>query len=187
MKANETKSVHVTFTLKRSRVPPSNKTTNNLAKQTTESSCVYIWTDHSPGANTWLQSENTWTSNSANCTVLLAENRSYHRKTSCPIQSNPEISLDPILYNCGGSESNSNIEILEIYQSKLLEKITDTPWFVPNARTICDLGVLAVKQEVQTTMSPTGKGLTIIPTTWQNHYFKDQITILGLSGIILQI
>jgi hypothetical protein len=117
----------------------------------------------------------------------LAENRSYHRKTSCSIQRKPEISLDPILYNCGGSASNCNIEILESFQSKLLEKITDTTWFVPNAMTICDLGVLAVKQEVQTTMSPTGKGLTIIPTTWKNHYFKDQITILGISGIILQI
>jgi len=33
-----------------------------------------------------------------------------------------------------------------------------------------------------TTVSPTGKGLTIIPTTWQNLCFKDQITIVCLSG-----
>jgi len=35
-------------------------------------------------------------------------------------------------------------------------------------------------------MSPTGKGLTIIPTAWQNLYFKDQITILSLNGITLE-
>ena len=66
-------------------------------------------------------------------------------------------------------------------------KITDAPWFVPNAVIIRDLQVLAVKQEVQTTVSPAGKGLTIILTAWQNLYFKDQITIVDLSGITLQI
>jgi len=38
-----------------------------------------------------------------------------------------------------------------------------------------------------TTESPTDKGLTITPTGWQNFYFKDQITIVGLNGIALQI
>jgi hypothetical protein len=37
------------------------------------------------------------------------------------------------------------------------------------------------------TVSPTAKGLTITPTDWQNIYFKEQITIVGLSGITLQI
>jgi hypothetical protein len=36
-------------------------------------------------------------------------------------------------------------------------------------------------------VSPTDKGLPITPTAWQNLYFKEQITILGLSGITLQI
>jgi hypothetical protein len=36
-------------------------------------------------------------------------------------------------------------------------------------------------------MSPTVKGLTITPTDWQNLYFKEHITIVGLSGITLQI
>jgi len=35
-------------------------------------------------------------------------------------------------------------------------------------------------------VSPTGKGLTIAPTAWQNLYFEDQITIVGLSCITLQ-
>jgi hypothetical protein len=35
-------------------------------------------------------------------------------------------------------------------------------------------------------VSPTVKGLTITPTGWQNLYFKEHITIVGLSGITLQ-
>jgi len=31
------------------------------------------------------------------------------------------------------------------------------------------------------------RGLTITPTAWQNLYFNEQITIVGLSGIIPQI
>jgi len=36
-------------------------------------------------------------------------------------------------------------------------------------------------------VSPTGKRLMITPTAWQNLYFKNQITNVGLSGIALQI
>jgi hypothetical protein len=35
-------------------------------------------------------------------------------------------------------------------------------------------------------VSPTEEDL-ITPTAWQNLYFKEQITIVGLSGITLQI
>ena len=38
-----------------------------------------------------------------------------------------------------------------------------------------------------TTVSPTVTGLTITPTDWQNLYFKVLFTIVGLSGITLQI
>ena len=42
-------------------------------------------------------------------------------------------------------------------------------------------------KKYETTVSPTDKGLTIPPTAWKNPYFKEQITIVGLSGIIPQI
>jgi len=41
--------------------------------------------------------------------------------------------------------------------------------------------------QTETTVSPTDKGLKIIPTAWQNLSFKEQITIVGLSGITPQI
>jgi hypothetical protein len=36
-------------------------------------------------------------------------------------------------------------------------------------------------------VSPTDKGLTITSTDWQKLYFKEQISVVGLSGITLQI
>ena len=46
------------------------------------------------------------------------------------------------------STSNSNIEILEIFQSKVLPIITEAPWLVSNAVIISYLQVLSVRQEV---------------------------------------
>jgi len=86
-----------------------------------------------------------------------------------------------------GSASNCNIEILQRLQSKILWIITDAPCYVPNAVIIRDLQVLSVRQEVRNYGVTNDKGLTITPTAWQNLYFKDQITTVGLSGITLQI
>jgi hypothetical protein len=46
--------------------------------------------------------------------------------------------------------SNSNIDILERFQSKVLRIITDAPWYVPNAVIKHDLQVTSVRQEVRT-------------------------------------
>ena len=49
-----------------------------------------------------------------------------------------------------GTASNSNIDILERFQSKVLQIITDAPWYVPNAVIKHDLQVPSVRQEVRT-------------------------------------
>ena len=49
-----------------------------------------------------------------------------------------------------GTASNSNIDILERFQSKVLRIITDAPWYVPNAVIKHDLQVPSVRQEVRT-------------------------------------
>jgi hypothetical protein len=46
--------------------------------------------------------------------------------------------------------SDSNINILERFQSKVLRIITDAPWYVPNAVIKHDLHVPSVRQEVRT-------------------------------------
>jgi hypothetical protein len=48
-----------------------------------------------------------------------------------------------------GSASNSNIEILERFQSKVLRIITEAPRYVPNAMIKRNLKVLSVRQEVR--------------------------------------
>ena len=48
-----------------------------------------------------------------------------------------------------GTASNSNIDILQTFQSKVLGIIIDAPWYVPNTMIPCDLQVLPVRQEVR--------------------------------------
>ena len=55
-----------------------------------------------------------------------------------------------MVYSYLGTASNSNIDILESFQSKVLRIITDAPWYVPNAVMKHDLQVPTVRQEVRT-------------------------------------
>jgi hypothetical protein len=47
-----------------------------------------------------------------------------------------------------GTTSNSNIEILERFQSKVLRLIVDTPWYVSNSVIRKDLQIPSVKEEI---------------------------------------
>jgi hypothetical protein len=47
-----------------------------------------------------------------------------------------------------GTTSNSNIEILERFQSKVLRLIVDTPWYVSNSVIRNDLQIPTVKEEI---------------------------------------
>jgi hypothetical protein len=49
-----------------------------------------------------------------------------------------------------GTVSNSNIDLLERFQSEVIRIITDAPWYVPNAVIKHDLQVPSVRQEVRT-------------------------------------
>ena len=48
-----------------------------------------------------------------------------------------------------GTASNSNLEILERFQSKVLRIVTDAPWYVPNATIKRDLQVPTIRQEAR--------------------------------------
>jgi hypothetical protein len=65
-----------------------------------------------------------------------------------------------------GSASNSNIEILERFQGKVLRMITDAPWYVPNTVIRQDLQITSVKEEIHRSPN-TGTASTHIPTTSQ--------------------
>jgi hypothetical protein len=66
-----------------------------------------------------------------------------------------------------GSASISNIEILERFQGKVLRMITDAPWYVPNTVLRQDLQITSVKRKSSDSASNTGTASTHIPTTSQ--------------------
>jgi hypothetical protein len=47
-----------------------------------------------------------------------------------------------------GTTSNPNIEILELFQSKVLRLIVDAPWYVSNSIIRNDLQIPTVKEEI---------------------------------------
>ena len=86
-----------------------------------------------------------------------------------------------------GSASSSNKEILERFQSKVLRIVTDAPRYAPNVVIKRDLKVLSVRQEVRNYSVTYRQRLDDHPTDWKYLYFKELLTIVGLSGITLQI
>ena len=90
-----------------------------------------------------------------------------------------KVILKPI-WNYGvqlwGSASNSNVEILERFQSKVLRIITDASWCVPNVLIIHDLNVLSDRSEVRDYSATCRQGLNRSPpTNWQNLYLKTKL------------
>jgi len=85
------------------------------------------------------------------------------------------------------SASNSNIETPKRFQSKVLGIITDAPQDVPNAVIKRDLKVLSVRKEVRNYSVTYRQRLDDYPNRLAKLYLKEHITILGLSGITLQI
>jgi hypothetical protein len=52
------------------------------------------------------------------------------------------------MYQLWGTTSNSKIEILECFQSKVLRLIVDAPWYVSNYVIHKDLQIPTVKEEI---------------------------------------
>ena len=61
--------------------------------------------------------------------------------------------------------SNSNIEILQRFQSKTLRKITNSPWYVSNNRLHADLKIPTIKEEIHSKMLTYKTRLDIHPNT----------------------
>jgi hypothetical protein len=48
-----------------------------------------------------------------------------------------------------GAASNSNIEILQRFQNKVLRTIADAPWYVPSTVLHKDLGIPTIREEIK--------------------------------------
>ena len=74
-----------------------------------------------------------------------------------------------------GTAPNSNLEILELLQSKVLRIITDAPWFIPNTVIKHDLQVPTVKQEARKYSVNYRKRLDVQSKSLANALFQDQL------------
>jgi hypothetical protein len=68
-----------------------------------------------------------------------------------------------------GSSANSNLEILERFQSKVLRIIVNAPWFVPNRIIAHDLQLKTVKFEIRDYYVNYNKRLENHPNALANH------------------
>lgn len=149
IRANGNKSVHVTFTNRRGTCPPV--TLNNLQiPQREEAKYLGMYLDR---RLTWKKhlfvKRKQLGLKLRNMYWLLG------RKSQLSIENKVLVykSILKPVWTYGvqlwGSASNSNIEILERFQSKVLRMISDAPWYVPNIVIASDLQVPSVKDEIK--------------------------------------
>jgi len=132
MKVNETKSMYVTFTLKRS-VCPSVQLANKHLAQPDDVKYLDI---HQDRKLTWRKHITTKRKQ-----LDLKLHKLYWivgRKSQLSLGNKLPVYkaiLKPIWtygLQVWESASNSNIDILESFRSKVLRIVTDAPWYVPN-------------------------------------------------------
>jgi len=79
--------------------------------------------------------------------------------------------------------SNSNLETLDRFQSKVLCIITDAPRYVPNAIIKRDLQISTVKQEARKYSANYRKRLDTHPNNLANALFQEQLGTRGLKRL----
>lgn len=149
IKANETKSTHVTFTMKRDECPP---VTINGTQLKQETSAKYLgihldrrltWQKHIFSKRKqlgtkfrqmyWLMGRNS---------ELTLENKTLIYKTI----------LKPVWtygIQLWGTASNSNLEILQRFQNKVLRSIVNAPWYVTSSSIEKDLQMPSIREEIK--------------------------------------
>lgn len=149
IKANESKSIHVTFTMKKETCPPVTLNNHQLPQK---NEAKYLGM-HLDRRLTWKKHIFTkrkqlglkfqkmyWLI--GRDSKLNLENKVLLYKTI----------LKPIWtygIQLWGTASNSNIEILQRFQSKVLRNIVNAPWYVPNSIIQNDLKMISVREEIK--------------------------------------
>ena len=148
IKVNTEKSVHVTFTLRKNECPSLYLNGNRIPKA---NNVKYLgmhldkrltWKDHIKSKREHLNIKTKkmyWLLNPKS--ELSLENKVILYKTI----------LKPIWtygVQLWGTASNSNIEILQRYQSKTLRLLTNAPWFLNNKCIHNDLGIPTIREKI---------------------------------------
>jgi hypothetical protein len=147
MKANESKSVQVIFALNKMKCPPVKLNKEHLP-QADEVKYLGIhldrrltWRSHitTKRKHLDLKLRNLYWIIGRKSQLLLENKLLVYKVILKPVWTY-EIQL-------WGTASNSNLEILERFQSKVLRIITDAPWYIPNTILKRDLQIPTAKQE----------------------------------------
>jgi hypothetical protein len=163
MKANGTKSIHITFTTRRETCPPVH--INNIQlPQAEEIKYIGLHLDH---RLTW---RNHIFAKRKQLGITLTKIYWLLGRQSKLTPSNKlfayKVALKPIWtygLQLWGTASTSNIEILERFQSKTLRIITDTPRYVRNVVLRRDLHILSLREEIQRHSSQYSARLNSLP------------------------
>jgi hypothetical protein len=165
MKAIEAKSVQVTFTLNEMTCPPV-KLNNEHLPQADELKHLGIHLDR---RLTWRKHITTKRKQ------LDLKLRNLYwiigRKSQLSLENKLlvyKVIFKPVWtygIQLWGTASNSDLEILERFQSKVLRIITDAPWYMPSTIIKRDLQITTVKQEAQKYSADYRKRLDAHPST----------------------
>jgi hypothetical protein len=148
MKAKETKSVHVTFTTRRATCPPVHMNGVQIPQE-----------DHVKYLGLHLDRRLTWHPHifAKRKQLGLSLTKMYWLLGR---KSKPSISNKLLVYRAilkpiwthgiqlWDTTSNSNIKILELFQSKVLRLTVNAPWYVPNSVIHKDLRMPSVAEEI---------------------------------------
>jgi hypothetical protein len=163
MKANETKSAHVTFTMSRATCPPVHINDVQLP-QSDDVKYLGLRLDR---RLTWHK--NIFTKRKQLGLTLTKMHWLLGRQSQLST-SNKLLLYKTILkplwtygIQLWGTASISNVEILEIFQSKVLRMIVDAPWYVPNTLIRRDLHCPTAKEEIRRFSSHYGARLRTHP------------------------
>lgn len=149
IKVNEQKSAHVTFTLKRQICPPV-KINNKDIPQTNTVKYLGI---HLDSKLTWKT--HIWNKRKQLGLKLHKMYWLINRKSKLSLENKVLLykSMIKPIWSYGiqlwSSTANSNIEILERFQSKTLRIIVDAPWYMPNEIIRRDLHIPSIKEEIK--------------------------------------
>lgn len=149
IKANESKSIHVTFTMRKGTCPPVTLNNHQLPQ---ENEAKYLgmhldrrltWKKHifTKRKQLGLKFQKMYWLIGRQSKLTLANKLLLYKTILKPIWTYG--------IQLWGTASNSNIEILQRFQNKVLRNIVNAPWYVPNWIIQSDLNMVSVREEIK--------------------------------------
>jgi hypothetical protein len=151
IKINQSKSTHITFTLHNQTCPKVQMVSADIASQKRSDIPGHASRQKTDmGKAHQNQKKPAQPKGETKALATQKKINTINRKQTPPIQSSNEPHMD--LWNSPmGAASNSNIEILQRFQSKTLQSILNASWYINNHRIHEDLKINTVLSEIPNT------------------------------------